>query len=98
MTEYGANNPAYRAIEHLDLAVDDTEGNQALEAQLARSSDVLDLTSFQKSKLHELGLTTIGAVLASDEEEYKRAYMIGRVRARQMRNAAVAAVLEYLSG
>lgn len=98
MSEYGANHHAFSRIGTISLDDLDSDGNQALAAQLQRSSMVLDLTQFQKSKLVELNLHTIGAVLASEESTFKRAYMIGTVRARQMRNAAVAAVLEYLSG
>lgn len=98
MSEYGANHAAFAPIDTMSLDELDSDGNQPLAAQLQRSSNLLDLTQFQREKLDELGLRTIGEVLASDEDTFKKAYMIGTVRARQMRNAAVAAVLEYLSG
>ncbi|WP_405449997.1 hypothetical protein OG350_24905 [Streptomyces achromogenes] len=99
MVEYGANHGAYRPIDKFALDAIDSVGNQALEAQLDRSIDYLDVTDFQRSKLKDdLGLRTIGEVLKSDEQVFKQAYYVGTKRARQMRNAAVTAVLEYLSG
>ncbi|MET7714679.1 hypothetical protein [Streptomyces sp. NPDC005407] len=98
MIEFGANHPSYRPIDKLSLDAVNSGGNQALEAQLERSISHLDVTDFQRAKLNELGFRTIGEVLKSDEEAFKRAYYVGTKRARQMRNAAVTAVLEYLSG
>ena len=72
--------------------------NDALEARLRGSIGLLDITRFQREKLIELDLTTIGKVLGSSEATFRQAHYVGQVRARQMRNAAVAAVLEYLSG
>jgi len=43
-------------------------------------------------------LSTIGELLNASEEKLKLAKYVGDVRARRMRNAAVASVLEYLSG
>jgi hypothetical protein len=37
-------------------------------------------------------------VLGATEADLQKAYYIGDVRSRRMRNAAVAAVFEYLSG
>lgn len=98
MVEYGANHRAYAPIDSLSDNDLDRNDNQALEARLAASTDALDVTDFQRSKLQELGLDTIGSVLAADEATYKTAHYVGDVRARQIRNAAVTAVLEYLSG
>lgn len=98
MVEYGANHPQYRPLDGVSLASIVSDGNQALEAQLERSVDCLDLTKFQLAKLKDLELTTIGQVLMSGEDDFKRAYYVGDKRARQIRNAAETAVLEYLSG
>lgn len=98
MVEYGANHPAYRPIDTFSLDGIDTAGNQALESQLDRSIDYLDVTDFQREKLRDLRLLTIGEVLRSNEDVFKRAYYVGTKRARQIRNAAIIAVLEYLSG
>lgn len=97
MQEFGANHSAYRPIAQLSLT-DYAEGNVALEARLKEDLSVLDLTSFQKSKLRELELKTIGAVLSASEELFQTLHYVGPVRARQMRNSAITAVIEYLSG
>jgi hypothetical protein len=98
MTEYGANHPAYKGLlEAVALKGNNDDGGD-LERQLSKQIDVLDLTQWQKEKLVELGLDTVGSVLQATEEQLKLARYIGDVRARRMRNAAVASVLEYLSG
>lgn len=98
MIEYGANHPSYRPIESLTIDKLESVDNQALQARLGATIGLLDITNFQRQKLQELGLETIGSVLASNEQEFMQAHYVGPARARQMRNAAVAAVLEYLSG
>ncbi len=98
MTEYGANHPSYRRLAEAESRRPTTHGRGHLDRQLAKSIDVLDLTAWQKEKLRELKLTTVGDVLNSTERQLKLAKYVGEVRARRMRNAAVAAVLEYISG
>lgn len=98
MTEYGANHPSYRSLTEKD--VNESAGGVALalSAQLEKPVSVLDITQWQKDKLIELGLTKVGDILGATEERLKEASYVGDIRARRMRNAAVAAVLEYLSG
>jgi hypothetical protein len=98
MQEFGAKHTAYRTIDGLPLANLTENGNAALEARLQESIDALDLTFFQKSKLRELDLSNIGDVLSADEARFRTLHYVGRVRSRQMRNAAIMAVIEYLSG
>lgn len=98
MTEYGANHQIYRTLVNVAAFNGDKEEDGHLERQLAKPVDVLDLTPWQKDKLKELGLSTVGEVLEATEEQLKLAKYVGDVRARRMRNAAVASVLEYLSG
>lgn len=98
MTEYGSNHPSYKKLtDQTDLV---TSGGMALavNAQLEKPAAVLDLTAWQLDKLSELGLRTVRDVLNATEAKLKEANYVGDVRARRMRNAAVAAVLEYLSG
>jgi hypothetical protein len=98
MTEFGANHPFYKTlVEQVDKAPAQV-GGYALNEQLAKPVSVLDISDWQRSKLLELGLDTIGDVLKATEEKLKEASYVGDARARRMRNAAVAAVLEYLSG
>lgn len=98
MQEFGANHGAYRGIQNVSLESLQGDSNVALEVRLKAPIDSLDLTGFQKSKLRELRLHTIGDVLAASEETFKTLHYVGEIRARQMRNAAVMAVIEYLSG
>lgn len=98
MTEYGANHAAYRSLIEV-AATSIYQGIAlALNTQLQKPISVLDITSWQKEKLMELELLTVGDVLDATEEKLKKANYVGDVRARRMRNAAIAAVLEYLSG
>jgi hypothetical protein len=98
MIEFGANHSAYQPINLLKIDELDLASNIALTTRLQAPSTVLDVTAFQRDKLQELGMVTIGDVLAASEADFTKAYYVGRVRSRQMQNAAVAAVLEYLSG
>jgi hypothetical protein len=98
MTEYGANHTAFKALQDQTLVGDPVNVVLALSLQLQKPSSVLDLTEWQKEKLIELRLLTVRDVLHATEEKLKQANYVGDVRARRMRNAAVAAVLEYLSG
>lgn len=98
MQEFGANHPSYRSIEQIPIERLQSDSNVALDARLDASIDHLDLTDFQKAKLLELNLITIGGVLSATEVDFQALYYVGKVRARQMRNAAIMAVIEYLSG
>ena len=45
-----------------------------------------------------MGIYTIGDLIDVEEDKLKEARYIADIRARQMKNAAVAAVCEYLLG
>ena len=98
MTEFGANhsscNPIVSVMDSINIGV----STLSLQQQMDKSIDVLDLTQWQKEKLRELNLLTVGAVFDASETQLIQAHYVGYVRARTMRNAAEAAVLEYLSG
>lgn len=98
MSEYGANHASYKSLLAKDVDLSSIEEGFDLTEQLAKPNTVLDITTYQRGKLDELELTTVGAVLAATEDKLKEAYYIGDKRARRMRNAAIASVLEYLSG
>ncbi|NPU11795.1 hypothetical protein HL666_13570 [Bradyrhizobium sp. 83002] len=98
MTELGSNHSSYKPLIDDGLSATKEPRVSALSVQLGKSIDVLDLSDWQKGKLTELGLKTVGEVLDATEEKLKEALYVGDVRARRMRNAAIAAVLEYLSG
>lgn len=96
--EFGANHPSYRDLEAVDVSQIERTGNVALKRRLAESPEVLDLTVFQLEKIRELELSTIKDVLAAKESEFQKLYYVGPHRSRQIRNAAVMAIVEYLSG
>jgi hypothetical protein len=98
MTEYGANHIAYKQLTESATVIVNPKVALALDRQLEKPTSVLDITPWQKEKLAELGLNTVRDVLNATEEKLKEANYVGDIRARRMRNAAVAAVLEYLSG
>ena len=98
MTEFGANHPAFKSLADQAARLPEESNAAALKEQLAKPIDVLDVSEWQRGKLAELGLLTVGDVLKASERKLMEASYVGNVRARQMRNAAVAAVLEYLSG
>ena len=98
MSEFGANHASYKALTDHEGELGDIEEGFDLDEQLAKSNTVLDITPWQLSKLDGLGLLTVGKVLDAGEDKLKEAYYVGDKRARQMRNAALASVLEYLSG
>ncbi len=55
-------------------------------------------TDWQKQKMHEISINTIGDLISAPEEKLKQAKYIANVRARTIKNAGIAAVCEYLLG
>lgn len=98
MAEYGANHPAYKDL--IDMVNELTEPDSAaiLREQLNRAIDVLDLSDWMKGALRSINLRSVGDVLQASESDIQKAYYVGEKRSRRMRNAAIAAVLEFLSG
>ena len=98
MSEYGASNQCYEPLMSKKITAMETSSNQFLQDQLSKSIDCLDLTDWQKEKLHSVSINTIGELAASDESVVMNAYYVGEVRAKRMKNAAYAALFEYLLG
>jgi hypothetical protein len=99
MHEYGQNHAAFTSDSTiLPTLENDSVNQQALNEQLAKSVRELDLTNWQKETLVEIGLSTIRQVLQASEADLQKAKYVGEVRSRRMRNAALAATYEYLSG
>jgi hypothetical protein len=96
--EYENDHSSYTPLNSFALGDIVHTGNAALRVRLRASSHLLDVTQFQRKKFAELNLLTIGDVLDADESVLMRAKQVGKIRARQMRNAALTAVMEYLSG
>jgi hypothetical protein len=98
MSEFGANHPAYQSLLS-DVPTFSEPGVAAvLQQQLSKPIDVLDVTDWQRTKLRELGLTSVGDVLIASETKLQTMSYVGEKRSRRIRNAALAAVFEYLSG
>ncbi len=98
MSEYGANSKVYGELLEKVPKFTEPDMSECLKKQLDKNIDVLEITEWQKSKLKELNINTIGDLLHSTESKLMMAYYVGEVKARQMKNAAMAAVFEYLFG
>lgn len=97
-TEYGNNYSFYEPL--LSQVPDFKEANmtEALLKQLENPIDDLDLSSWEISTIKSLGLNTIGDILNATESKLQSAPYVGEKRARRIKNVAIAAVYEYLSG
>lgn len=98
MKEFGADHSNFSEVKSVSVLESEDALNQALQSRLMDSYTELDLTNFQKEKLSELGVATIRDVLECEESSFMGLHYIGKVRARQIHNAAQMAVIEYLSG
>jgi hypothetical protein len=98
MSEFGANHPAFQQLLAELPTFHEPEVGDILRRQLAKSLDLLDITDYQRDALHTLGLETIGEVLGATEMQLQELRYVGEIRARRIRNAAIAAVYEFLSG
>ncbi len=98
MSEFGANHPAYQGLLAEVPTFAEPATGAVLRHQLAKPLDVLDISDWQRTKLHEINLSTIGDVLLASESKLRTLSYVGEKRSRRIRNAALAAVFEYLSG
>ena len=98
MTEFGQNFTAFQKLEYEKPLELDKDVPQALEDRLKKDIAVLDLTPWQKRKLREVNINSIGEALKADKAQLTSAYYVGERRASKAQNAALSAVLEYLSG
>ena len=99
--EFGKQHSAYSEISNFTLLKDDNDRYQAsLQSMLDKPIDVLSLlTDWQKGKLKSAGINTIEDLHSKTEANLiESIYNVGPVRARLMKNAATAELLEYLSG
>jgi len=99
MIEFTQNHPSFaNCIDQNPTLENDTVNRQALEDLLNKSIRQLDLTDWQKDTLESITLRTIRSVLSATESDIQKAYYVGEVRSRRIRNVAMAAIFEYLSG
>jgi len=98
MIEFGANHSSYQPLlDALPIFAEPAAG-AVLKHQLAKAVDVLDITDWQKEKLQEAKIGTVGDVLLAGEVKLQTLSYVGEKRSRRIKNAALAAVFEYLSG
>jgi len=98
MSEYGANQVSYASMVSDFDDFNDKVISDALETQLDKSVELLDLPRWLIESLLGLSLNTIRDVLSATEETIQKAYYVGEVRSRYIKNEATSAVFEYLSG
>lgn len=98
VAQYGINHESYKELKDVPDEILGDVGNIVLVNRLKDSYENLDLTNFQKKKLKELGVSSIEDILRKTEDDLKSLKQIGDVRARQIMNAALTAVMEYVSG
>lgn len=100
VTEHGQNSPSFSAlgVDSIDVLTD-VEFLNTLKQQLSTPVTTLDLTPWQKSKLQQINIHTIEGLLEISENELiSKLYQVGPVRARTMKNSAIAELLETISG
>ncbi|MFJ7890756.1 hypothetical protein ACIQYL_22080 [Lysinibacillus xylanilyticus] len=96
-TEYGINSKNYESlkVDFKDLNEPDMPG--VLNEILLKEIEVLDLPVWQIEELKNVCIFKIKDILLAKEEDFKKIYMVGDVRARRIKSAAVSSVYEYLS-
>ncbi|MFP1983938.1 hypothetical protein ACLEE6_06105 [Lonsdalea quercina] len=97
--EFGKNHTAYGGSEKL-LKREEQQYEESLRSLLKKSIDVLiALTPWQKERLKSIGISTIEELHNNSEDSLiENIYRVGPARARTMKNAATAELLEYISG
>ena len=98
MTEFGANHPVFNELYEQDPDFSELTSMTTLSEQLKKNIDSLDLTEWQLTTLYNLAINTIGELLDTSESVLMTARYVAEKRARTMKNAAFAAVFEYLLG
>ena len=99
--EFGKNHSSYTPISELNNTVEDELNfKESLNNMLKKPISVLQLlTTWQKEKLNEVGIHKLEDLhLNTESDLIEKIYNVGPVRARLMKNAATAELLEYLSG
>jgi hypothetical protein len=98
-TEYGMRNSLFQSTDFKVQSVSDSDIKEMLMKQLEKPTDVLSLSQWQIGILKQHNLYKIRDVLETSEEQMKENMKgVGDIRARRIRNSALAELLEYLSG
>lgn len=96
-TEYGINNKAYDSLKISFDEINRPDMPAILNSILSKEINVLDLPSWQIDELNGVKIFTIKDILLANESDFKKIYMVGDVRARRIKSAAISSVYEYLS-
>ncbi|MFM4711648.1 hypothetical protein ACEUEC_09910 [Aeromonas veronii] len=98
--EFGKNHPSYSGSEALLKGGDELKYEESLKSLLHKPIDVLvALTSWQKGVLKKANINTIEDLHKNTEESLiEKIYGVGPARARIIKNAVTAELLEYISG
>lgn len=99
--EFGKSHSSYHGIANLSGAIeDDASFRNSVKAMLKKPVSVLQLlTRWQIQQLQNAGINTIEDLYDKSEDDLiSTIYNVGPARARLMKNAATAELLEYLSG
>lgn len=99
-TEYGSNNSEYNSLTVESLnELTDAEFYASLERQMQKDIGTIGLTKWQVSKLREIGINLVVELLNVEETYLKNQVSgVGDIKARRIKNAAVAELLESISG
>lgn len=94
--EFGATNSAFDEIKDSLTVISENEVSDSLQKTLNKNIRVLDITQRMKEKLTEIGINTVREVMEAPESKLMEASYVGQVRSRNMKNAAMNSVYEYL--
>jgi hypothetical protein len=98
MTEFSENHPIFNKLIEQIPNFSELTSMTILSEQLKKNINSLDLTEWQLSTLYGLSINTIGDLLNTSESNLMKARYVAEKRARIFKNAAFAAVFEYLLG
>jgi hypothetical protein len=98
MTEFSENHPIFNKLLEQMPNFTELTNMTTLSEQLKKDISSLDLTEWQLITLYRLSITTIGDLLDTPESTLMKARYVAEKRARTIKNAAFAAVFEYLLG
>lgn len=98
VTEYGANSTAFKDLEQIRNNINLDDGGVDLQTLLNKPIDILDIYEYQKVEIKKKGFCKLIDILNASEIDLQKAYLIGPVRARNIYNLSMNAVLEYIIG
>lgn len=98
VTEYGANSIAFKELDQIKDNINFDNGGIDLQTLLNKPVDILDIYEYQKKEIKKEGFCKLVDILNSSEIDLQKAHLIGPVRARNIYNLSINALLEYIIG